>query len=95
MKMEKAEQAKGAVLDLGEVYETAEVFVNQKSAGVRLCKPYRFDITEFLQEGDNEIAIEITNTLGTEVRDTLSHYLVMEPFGVQGPVTLKVKGGIG
>lgn len=95
MKMEKAEQVKGAVLDLGEAYETAEVFVNQKSAGVRLCKPYRFDIAEFLQEGDNEIAIEVTNTLGTEVRDVLSHYLVMEPFGVQGPVTLKVKGGIG
>ena len=95
MKMGKAEQAKGAVLDLGEVYETAEVFVNQKSAGVRLCKPYTFDITEFLKEGDNEIAIEITNTLGTAVRDTLSHYLVIEPFGVQGPVTLKRKGGIG
>ena len=94
MNMEKAEQVKGAVLDLGEAYETAEVFVNQKSAGVRLCKPYTFDITELLQEGDNEIGIEITNTLGTEVRDVISHYLVMEPFGVQGPVSLKIKGGI-
>lgn len=94
MNMEKAEQVKGAVLDLGETYETAEVFVNQKSAGVRLCKPYTFDITELLQEGDNEIGIEITNTLGTEVRDVISHYLVMEPFGVQGPVSLKIKGGI-
>ena len=93
MNMEKAEQVKGAVLDLGEAYETAEVFVNQKSAGVRLCKPYTFDITELLQEGDNEIGIEITNTLGTEVRDVISHYLVMEPFGVQGPVSLKIKRG--
>lgn len=84
-------EAVNAVLDLGEAHETAEVFVNGESAGVRLCKPYRFQLE--LQPGENQLAIEITNTLGTQVREPLSHYLVIEPFGVQGPVSLRVKKG--
>lgn len=87
----EAEAGKETVLDLGEVFETAEVFVNGRSAGVRLCRPYRFDLTGFLKEGENELAIEVTNTLGTQVRDVLSHYLIMEPFGVQGPAGLLVR----
>lgn len=79
------------ILDLGETYETAEVFVNGKSAGVRICKPYRFDLTGLLQDGENDLAVEVTNTLGTAVRDALSHYLVIEPFGVQGPARLLVR----
>lgn len=80
-----------AVLDLGEVYETAEVFVNGRSAGVRLCRPYRFDLSGMLLRGKNELAIEVTNTLGTAVRDVLSHYLAIEPFGVQGPAVLRIR----
>lgn len=80
-----------ALLDLGNVYETAEVFVNGTSAGVKLCRPYVFDVTPLLMEGTNRLAIEVTNTLGTAVRDALSHYLPIEPFGIEGPVTLTVE----
>lgn len=76
------------VLDLGTVYETAGVYVNGRSAGVRLASPYRFDLSDLLQEGENHVAIEVTNTLGTQVRDALSHYLPIEPFGIEGPVVL-------
>lgn len=82
---------KRAVLDLGTAYETAEVFVNGTSAGVRLCRPYAFDLTPYIREGENELAIEVTNTLGTKVRDALSHYLPIEPFGVAGPLSLTVE----
>ena len=34
-----------AGLDLGEVRGTAEVFVDGVSAGVRVCSPYRFEVT--------------------------------------------------
>lgn len=81
-----------AVLNLGEVYETAEVFVNGQSAGVRLCGPYRFEIADLLKKGENTIAIEVTNTLGTSVRDVISHYLVMEPFGLYGNISLRTGG---
>ncbi len=80
-----------ALLDLGNVYETAEVFVNGMSAGVKLCRPYVFDLTPLLKVGKNRLAIEVTNTLGTTVRDALSHYLPMEPFGIEGPVRLTVE----
>lgn len=82
---------KTRVIDLGNVYETAEVFVNGQSAGVRLAKPYRFDISEFSVCGKNTLAVEVTNTLGTAVRDPISHYLPIEPFGVEGSVILYEK----
>lgn len=78
-----------AELDMGEVFETAEVFVNGTSAGVRLCKPYRFNLRDLLVQGENQIKIEVTNCLGTALRDPISHYLTIEPFGIEGPVTLK------
>lgn len=81
----------GALLDLGAVYETAEVFINGASAGVRICRPYSFDLAGMLRPGKNELAIEVTNTLGTQMRDAISHYLVIEPFGIAGPAVLKVK----
>lgn len=79
------------ILDLGNVFEIAEVFINGHSLGVKVCKPYVFDCTPYLQMGENVIAIEITNTLGTQIRDALSHYLPIEPFGIEGPVKLKIK----
>lgn len=85
----RMDEAVHAELDLGEVFEIAEVFVNGISAGVRLCKPYRFDLKDLLVQGENQIKIEVTNCLGTALRDPISHYLMIEPFGIEGPVTLK------
>lgn len=84
------QEPKAAMLDLGNVYETAEVFVNNRSAGVRICRPYRFDLSGLFKEGVNELRIEVTNTLGTQMRGALDHYLILEPFGVEGPAELKI-----
>lgn len=82
-------EAQGEVfLDLGAVYEIAEVFVNNKSAGVKLCPPYIFDLTGLVEQGKHLLRVEVTNTLGTQIRDGLSQYLVIEPFGIEGPITL-------
>jgi len=48
-------------LDLGEVRELAEIFVNGHSAGVVWKPPYRADITSFLKPGNNELKIEVMN----------------------------------
>lgn len=87
----KLPQTERVFLDLGDAYETVEVFGNGQSAGVRLCKPYVFDLTDYVKAGGNRIAIEVTNTLGTEIRDALSHYLPIEPFGIGGKAKLLVK----
>ncbi len=76
------------VIDLGEVYEIAEVFVNGQSSGKKISKPYRFDLSDSVVSGKNTLTIEVTNTLGTKMRDTISHYLVIEPFGIEDAVKI-------
>lgn len=87
----RAVDGANVILDLGNVYETAEVFVNDVSAGIRLCSPYRYNLTGLFQDGENKLAIEVTNTLGTSIRDAVSRYQAIEPFGVQGPVQMYMK----
>lgn len=76
-------------LRIPEAFETVEVFVNGESAGIKICQPYEYNITKWIQQGENHIAIEVTNTLGTSIRDGMSHYLMIEPFGIRGEVTIE------
>jgi hypothetical protein len=48
-------------LDLGDVRDVAEVFVNGKSAGILWKKPYQLDVTSLVQPGKNELKIEVVN----------------------------------
>ncbi len=48
-------------IDLGDVREVAEVYVNGKSAGVLWKPPFRADITLLLKAGKNELKIEVVN----------------------------------
>lgn len=48
-------------LDLGEVLDVAEVFVNGDSIGVLWTKPFRLNIHDYVKEGKNDIEIKITN----------------------------------
>lgn len=55
-----------AILDLGDVRHTAEVLLNGISLGVKIMKPYVFNIKkEFLKE-ENELEIRVTNTVGNQ-----------------------------
>ena len=76
------------VLDLGEVGETAEVYLNGKCAGVRLVPPYRFDLTELAKDGENTLEVIVANTCTFEQRDNFSRYLLIRPSGLLGPVKL-------
>ena len=50
------------VLDLGELSALAEVRLNGKSAGVLWKPPYRLDVTEYLQVGQNRLEVIAVNT---------------------------------
>ncbi|MES2519249.1 MAG: glycosyl hydrolase [Bacteroidota bacterium] len=50
------------LLDLGKVYHTAEVFINGKFAGKRIFAPYTLEISQFLQNGKNDIEIRVLPT---------------------------------
>ena len=75
-------------IDLGQVYETAEVWVNGRSAGVCICPPYRLEIGGLVSPGANKLAIEVTNTLVKDQHDHLSRFALQEPSGLLGPVRL-------
>ena len=79
---------KSCELNLGEVYETAHVLVNEKEAGVRVALPYSFEIGKLLHEGENRIIVEVVNTLANRQRDFFSMTMPIEPSGLIGAVTL-------
>ena len=49
-------------LNLGQVVSTAEVWINKQKVGLKLTPPWRFNITEYIKEGDNQIEILLYNT---------------------------------
>ncbi|MDQ6418492.1 glycosyl hydrolase [Paenibacillus sp. LHD-117] len=85
---EWTESAVRVLLDLGEAFETAEVWVNGEQAGVRICPPYRMEIDGLIKKGINKLVIEVTNTLAKDQHDFLSAFAQQEPSGLIGPVRL-------
>lgn len=73
-------------IDLGYVGVTARLTVNGKDLGIRICPPYRWDISEVAMEGENLLEIEVANTLVHRVRDRFSEYMQIKPGGLLGPV---------
>ena len=61
-----------AILDLGEVRHTCEVFINGKSLGVRVMKPYRYEIPAELLLENNLLQIRVSNTPGNQHQYTRS-----------------------
>jgi hypothetical protein len=95
------------VLDLGDVQVMADVTLNGKDLGILWKPPYRVDVSNAVQAGDNSMQISVVNlwpnrmigdaALPTEKRITWSTW---EPFknddpllksGLLGPVTLQAE----
>ncbi|MBQ3955997.1 MAG: glycosyl transferase family 2 [Clostridia bacterium] len=74
-------------LDLGEVGQTARLILNGKDLGERVCPPFRYDLTEALRDGENELVIEVSNTLANAVRDNFSMFMAIPASGLIGPVS--------
>ncbi|KQS33854.1 glycosyl hydrolase [Dyadobacter sp. Leaf189] len=56
------EKGKRIYLDLGQVSEVAEVWLNDKPLGISWTLPHRFDITNFVINGENKLRVEVANT---------------------------------
>ena len=74
-------------LDLGEVGQTSHLWLNGRDLGVRVCPPYRYDLTDALRDGENALVIEVSNTLANAVRDGFSAYMAIPASGMIGPLT--------
>lgn len=90
---EWSQSADSILLELGEVYETAEVWLNGKQAGVRICPPYQLEMNDLVRQGINKLVIEVTNTLVKDQHDYLSAFSQQEPSGLMGPVLIRSLGG--
>lgn len=78
------------ILDLGQVLVAAEVLVNGQSAGVRLARPFQFDVTQLLQRGTNTLEVHVANTIAPHYTVTnRSNNLGPTDSGLLGPVTMR------
>jgi len=57
------------MIDLGDVRESARVFVNGQEAGGLYSIPYRAPIGRYLKPGRNLLEIEVTNLSANRIRD--------------------------
>ena len=76
------------MLDLGVVGQCAQVRLNGKYVGTRIFAPYRFDISDAVQNGENLLEITIANTCVYEQPDRFSRFMLIKPSGLLGPVTV-------
>ncbi|MDF2713290.1 MAG: hypothetical protein K0R28_215 [Paenibacillus sp.] len=62
--LEDCELGKPLGLDLGDIRDIAEVYVNDVHIGTRMWSPYRFsNIDAAVQSGRNKISVKVTNSL--------------------------------
>lgn len=78
-------------IEINEVSESAALTVNGSEAGVKICPPYLFDISDLVVKGKNQLSVTASTTLGRTQQDWLSQYLLMEPAGITDSITLKTE----
>lgn len=84
------EAARRTALDLGHVLVAAEVRVNGAPAGVRLARPFKFDLRGLLREGRNTFEVRVANTLAPHYTVTRNaHNLGPTTSGLVGPVVMR------
>lgn len=82
-------------LDLGEVANIAEVFINDTRCGIVWTKPYRLNITDAITQDENKLRIEVTNTWANriigdhELPDEQRHTWTTVPWHLEGKPLLK------
>ena len=69
LKLNKKQAMKSWSIDLGDVRESARVYVNGEYAGCAWCVPFKLDLGQMLHKGKNEIRIEVTNLPANRIAD--------------------------
>lgn len=69
-------------LNLGDVKEMAELYIDGKFVDIKLWAPYSFDITDFWQNDGFDITVKVTNSISNKIAGTA------DPSGLLGPVSL-------
>lgn len=57
------------VIDLGEVRESARLWVNEQEVGLLWSIPFRARIGQYLKPGENKIRVEVANLMANRIRE--------------------------
>jgi len=57
------------MLDLGDVRESARIYVNGHEAGTAWSVPFRLNIGKYLKKGNNTLTIDVTNLQANRIAD--------------------------
>lgn len=88
-----AKEDERIVLELGAVSSSCAVSINGHRVAERCRAPYVFEITEFVKQGENELSIEVCNTLCNHYSMIPSRYSGWPEdrcSGLLGPVSLAI-----
>lgn len=75
-------------IDLGDLVSSVELFVNGKSAGIKLTPPWKFNITKLAKSGENKFEVLLYNTLANNYTNIPTKYRGEIKAGLFGPVRL-------
>ena len=69
------------ILDLGEAKHMAEVWINGKLVGARLWPSFKFEISDFVQKGENNIKVRIGNLICNGMQQDIDRGLTRKGWG--------------
>ncbi|NUQ63510.1 MAG: hypothetical protein HUU20_13610 [Pirellulales bacterium] len=80
----------GLVLELGEVYELADVWLNGRRIGTSWFPPHHIELTGHVRPGKNTLRIDVPNIL----KNHLEQGNYARPSGLLGPVRIRPAGQV-
>ena len=69
-----AKSADAVLLEIEDASEGVEVFLNGTGLGIQIAPPFRYDLTGYLTDGSNHLAIEVSTTLERQCYPLLKGY---------------------
>jgi len=78
-------------ISLGDVGESVYLRINELEKNMKIVPPYVYKITDNLKVGENQVEIVVANHLGYKHRDKFSRFMLMEQYGLVGPVQIMRK----
>lgn len=75
-----------AFIKIDGVGENAKLYLNGKFCGHAICKPFAFDVSDAVLEGENDLRIEVYTTIANAVKDPVSMFVPLSPTGIYGEI---------
>ena len=62
------------------------MYLNGINCGHAICKPFVYDVSKALKDGENQLEIQVFTTLANSERDPVSMFVPMVQTGVSGDI---------